>query len=161
LVPYYEARSLVSIVHADAVRDNLNGAIEIGKPIASGPGFEQGYCGASVRDIVQAAEVPQGSFTNHFRSKKAFCLEVLDRYLDLVRQNIEKTRRGDGSRRPCLHGQRRNQPQLLLRRPAGRLNRQAVEDRGNVSSERRAICSLWQVAILDSSLEPLPEHGYN
>jgi TetR/AcrR family transcriptional regulator, transcriptional repressor for nem operon len=34
--------------------------------------FEQGYCGASVRDIVQAAGVPQGSFTNHFRSKEAF-----------------------------------------------------------------------------------------
>jgi len=36
--------------------------------------LEKGYCGASVRDIIQAAEVPQGSFTNHFRSKEAFCL---------------------------------------------------------------------------------------
>jgi AcrR family transcriptional regulator len=35
--------------------------------------FEQGYCGASVRDIVQAAWVPQGSFINYFRSKEAFC----------------------------------------------------------------------------------------
>src|SRR5205823_10825992 len=42
--------------------------------------FEQGYCGASVRDIVGAAGVPQGSFTNHFRSKEAFAKEVLDRY---------------------------------------------------------------------------------
>jgi hypothetical protein len=82
-------------------------------------------------------------------------------YFDLVRQNIEKTRCGDGSRRPCLHGQRRNQPQLLLRRPAGCLNCQAVEDRGNVSPERRAICSLRQVAIRDGSLEPLPEQRHN
>src|SRR5271156_764706 len=59
--------------------------------------FEQGYCGASVRDIVQAAGVPQGSFTNHFRSKEAFCLEVLERYFDLVRQNIEKTLRNDAT----------------------------------------------------------------
>ena len=58
--------------------------------------FEQGYCGASVRDIVQAAGVPQGSFTNHFRSKEAFSLEVLERYFDLVHQNIEKTLRNDG-----------------------------------------------------------------
>ena len=59
--------------------------------------LEQGYCGASVRDIVQAAGVPQGSFTNHFRSKVAFCLEALERYFDLVRQNIEKTLRNDAT----------------------------------------------------------------
>jgi TetR/AcrR family transcriptional repressor of nem operon len=40
----------------------------------------QGFNGASVRDIVQAAGVPQGSFTNHFPSKEAFGIEVLDRY---------------------------------------------------------------------------------
>ena len=39
-----------------------------------------GYAGASVRDIVSAAGVPQGSFTNHFISKEAFCLEILDLY---------------------------------------------------------------------------------
>ena len=38
---------------------------------------ERGFAGASVRDIVQAAGVPQGSFTNHFASKEAFGLEVL------------------------------------------------------------------------------------
>jgi TetR/AcrR family transcriptional repressor of nem operon len=42
---------------------------------------ERGFAGASVRDIVQAAGVPQGSFTNHFVSKEAFGLEVIDRYL--------------------------------------------------------------------------------
>jgi AcrR family transcriptional regulator len=38
----------------------------------------RGFAGASVRDIVQAAGVPQGSFTNHFASKEAFGLEVID-----------------------------------------------------------------------------------
>jgi len=42
--------------------------------------FRAGYQGASVRDICAAAGVPQGSFTNHFRSKEAFAEEVLDRY---------------------------------------------------------------------------------
>ena len=42
--------------------------------------FRSGYQGASVRDICAAAEAPQGSFTNHFRSKEAFAREVLDRY---------------------------------------------------------------------------------
>src|ERR1700688_387298 len=59
--------------------------------------LEQGYCGASVRDIVQAAGVPQGSFTNHFRSKEAFCLEILERYFTLVRENIDKTLRNDST----------------------------------------------------------------
>ena len=39
-----------------------------------------GYQGASVRDICAAAGAPQGSFTNHFRSKEAFAREVLDCY---------------------------------------------------------------------------------
>ena len=55
----------------------------------------QGYGGASVRDIVRAAGVPQGSFTNHFTSKEAFAQEVLDLYFSLVRGNIDKTLRND------------------------------------------------------------------
>ena len=42
--------------------------------------FRSGYQGATVRDICAAASAPQGSFTNHFRSKEAFAQEVLDRY---------------------------------------------------------------------------------
>ena len=54
--------------------------------------FRSGYHGASVRDICTAARAPQGSFTNHFRSKEAFVVEVLDQYFDylkgLVRQAL-------------------------------------------------------------------------
>src|SRR6476646_7570097 len=57
--------------------------------------LSQGYSGASVRDIVRAAGVPQGSFTNHFTSKEAFAHELLDLYFSLVRGNIEKTLRND------------------------------------------------------------------
>ena len=57
--------------------------------------LSQGYAGASVRDIVRAAGVPQGSFTNHFTSKEAFAREVLDLYFSLVRGNIDKTLRND------------------------------------------------------------------
>src|SRR5258708_3063879 len=57
--------------------------------------LSQGYVGASVRDIVRAAGVPQGSFTNHFTSKEAFAQEVLDLYFSLVRSNIDKTLRND------------------------------------------------------------------
>ena len=41
------------------------------KILSAGVGVvhERGFGGASVRDIVQAAGVPQGSFTNHYVSK--------------------------------------------------------------------------------------------
>ena len=55
----------------------------------------QGFGGASVRDIVQAAGVPQGSFTNHFASKEAFGLEVLDLYFAMAQDLISKTLRND------------------------------------------------------------------
>jgi TetR/AcrR family transcriptional repressor of nem operon len=55
--------------------------------------FRSGYTGASVRDICEAAAVPLGSFTNHFRSKEAFAEEVLDRYFahlkGLVKQALD------------------------------------------------------------------------
>jgi len=55
----------------------------------------RGFGGASVRDIVQAAGVPQGSFTNHFASKEAFCLEILDLYFKDVGAMIQRTLRND------------------------------------------------------------------
>src|SRR5271170_1293374 len=57
--------------------------------------LSQGYSGASVRDIVRAAGVPQGSFTNHFSSKEAFAQEVLDRYVAMVNSKVEKTLRNE------------------------------------------------------------------
>ena len=61
---------------------------------------ERGYGAASVRDIVRAAGVPQGSFTNHWPSKEAFGLAVLDAYSSCVGQLMAGTLR-DGTR-PAL-----------------------------------------------------------
>ena len=59
----------------------------------------KGYVGAGVRDIVAAAPAPQGSFTNHFRSKEEFAREVLDLYFaDLKRLVAEVL--DDPNRRP-------------------------------------------------------------
>jgi TetR/AcrR family transcriptional repressor of nem operon len=52
--------------------------------------FQSGYQGASVRDICAAAGAPQGSFTNHFRSKEAFVEEVLDRYFADLQTVVSK-----------------------------------------------------------------------
>ncbi|WP_375785515.1 TetR family transcriptional regulator C-terminal domain-containing protein [Bradyrhizobium sp. Pha-3] len=57
--------------------------------------FRTGYHGTSVRDVTAAAGAPQGSFTNHFRSKERFASEVLDRYFaqtrSLVAQALDDT----------------------------------------------------------------------
>jgi TetR/AcrR family transcriptional repressor of nem operon len=85
-----------------------------------------GFEGSSVRDIVQAADVPQGSFTNHFASKEAFGLEVIDLYtaysdamtretlanealapLDRLRAYVDAQiamMKRDGMRGGCLYG---------------------------------------------------------
>jgi TetR/AcrR family transcriptional regulator, transcriptional repressor for nem operon len=47
--------------------------------------FQSGYNGTGIRDVVAAAEAPQGSFTNHFRSKEVFAADVLDRYFAYVK----------------------------------------------------------------------------
>lgn len=100
-------------------RDHI---LQAGRKVMS----RKGYIGASVRDIVAEASAPQGSFTNHFRSKEQFAREVLDRYFNELksvvaqtledskctpRQRIERyldimTQRlaGDGFSRGCLIG---------------------------------------------------------
>lgn len=52
---------------------------------------EKGFCATSVRDIVQAAGVPQGSFTNHFTSKEAFGMEILNLYFENSQELINET----------------------------------------------------------------------
>ena len=55
----------------------------------------RGLGASSVRDVVQAAGVPQGSFTNHFASKEAFGLEILVRYREMTDANVRATLRND------------------------------------------------------------------
>jgi TetR/AcrR family transcriptional regulator, transcriptional repressor for nem operon len=44
---------------------------------------------------LQAAGVPQGSFTNHFGSKEAFGLEIIDLYWAASCRNVDRTLRND------------------------------------------------------------------
>ena len=62
--------------------------------------FRKGYVGAGVRDIVAEAPAPQGSFTNHFRSKEEFAREVLDRYFDDLKAARRRDARTTRSRTP-------------------------------------------------------------
>lgn len=57
--------------------------------------FRTGFNGCGVRDIVAEADAPQGSFTNHFRSKEAFAAEVLDLYFEHVKAIVRETLEDD------------------------------------------------------------------
>jgi TetR/AcrR family transcriptional regulator, transcriptional repressor for nem operon len=59
----------------------------------------QGFAASGVRDITQAAGIPQGCFTNHFRSKEAFGVAVLERYYEGTEAILDATL-GDETRRP-------------------------------------------------------------
>lgn len=54
---------------------------------------ERGFAGAGVREITAAAGVPQGCFTNHFRSKEVFGIAVLDRYHERTQAIMDETLR--------------------------------------------------------------------
>jgi TetR/AcrR family transcriptional repressor of nem operon len=47
-----------------------------------------GFNGCSIQDITDAAEVPKGSFFNHFKSKELLALEVLERYGETSRMEL-------------------------------------------------------------------------
>jgi TetR/AcrR family transcriptional repressor of nem operon len=47
--------------------------------------LRHGYAASGVREIVAEAGAPQGSFTNHFRSKEGFAGDVLDLYFEHTR----------------------------------------------------------------------------
>lgn len=59
--------------------------------------YNQGYNGTGVKDIVDAAGVPKGSFYNYFDSKESFAVEALDK---LASEHLEEMRisllQGDG-----------------------------------------------------------------
>jgi TetR/AcrR family transcriptional regulator, transcriptional repressor for nem operon len=61
--------------------------------------WKTGYAATGVRDIVAEAGSPQGSFTNHFRSKEDFACEILDRYFAYL-SGVVADALGDATLRP-------------------------------------------------------------
>jgi TetR/AcrR family transcriptional repressor of nem operon len=61
--------------------------------------YSQGYLGSGIRQIMAEANAPQGSFTNHFRSKEVFAAEVLERYFGHTKMLVARAL-GDETLRP-------------------------------------------------------------
>jgi TetR/AcrR family transcriptional repressor of nem operon len=86
LMQYRCTGSMVRTSHRDKI-------LSVGMQVV----HERGFGDAGIRDIVQAAGVPQGSFTYHFESKEAFALEIIDLYFASTCAMIQDTLRNDSS----------------------------------------------------------------
>jgi TetR/AcrR family transcriptional repressor of nem operon len=60
----------------------------------------KGFNGTSVQDITEAAQVPKGSFYNHFESKELLAVEALERYWQRVLNGLSGL--GDESTPPAV-----------------------------------------------------------
>ena len=59
----------------------------------------KGYNATGLQEILSAANVPKGSFYNHFKSKEDFGLQVIDFFTEFIDQ-IYKDILGDSNREP-------------------------------------------------------------
>jgi len=51
--------------------------------------LERGYHGLGVQAVLDATEVPKGSFYHHFEDKEDFALQVVDRYMAAVHAGLD------------------------------------------------------------------------
>ena len=49
----------------------------------------QGYHGTGLQEILDAVQIPKGSFYNYFGSKEKFCSEVIQHYVDPLVKQLE------------------------------------------------------------------------
>lgn len=61
--------------------------------------LQRGYNDLGIQALLDAAEVPKGSFYHHFKSKEDFALQMIDRYMTEVHAGLDACL-GDQSRPP-------------------------------------------------------------
>lgn len=61
--------------------------------------LERGYNDLGIQALLEATDVPRGSFYHHFRDKEDFALQAVDRYMEAVHANLDACL-GDASSPP-------------------------------------------------------------
>ncbi len=104
-----------------------------------------GFGNTSVRDIVRAAGVPQGSFTNHFASKEVFGVEIIDLYFANTAEVIRQTLRNDALK-PL------DRLRAFIDTKTGRSNRNSMRDGcllGNFAAEASDNSEIIRLRLLE------------
>ncbi|MGZ8188833.1 MAG: TetR/AcrR family transcriptional regulator, partial [Methylosarcina sp.] len=51
--------------------------------------MQQGYHGTGLKEILDAVQIPKGSFYNYFDSKESFAAEVIQHYIEPFIQQLD------------------------------------------------------------------------
>jgi TetR/AcrR family transcriptional repressor of nem operon len=57
--------------------------------------LEKGFCDTGLAEVLEAAEVPKGSFYFHFKNKEDFGLQLIDSFAEVLRSGQEKAYRDE------------------------------------------------------------------
>jgi TetR/AcrR family transcriptional repressor of nem operon len=113
-----------------------------------------GYAATGVKEILDDADVPKGSFYHHFTSKEAFAKEVLELY---VRGENERVRKvfGDGKTAPLKRLRRYFDEMISVYGPTaktsgcllGNLSLEMADHSDSIQSVLHQSFSSWQTGI--------------
>jgi TetR/AcrR family transcriptional repressor of nem operon len=115
-----------------------------------------GYASTGVKEILDDADVPKGSFYHHFASKEAFAKEVLELYVRGENERAEKILR-DGKAAPLKRLRRYFEELIAVYGPTasisgcmvGNLSLEMADHSDSIQSLLHLSFSNWQTGIAD------------
>ena len=118
--------------------------------------FANGYAATGVKEILDDADVPKGSFYHYFPSKEAFAKEVLELYVRDINERAEKILR-NGKAAPLKRLRRFYEELIAVYGPtadisgcmAGNLSLEMADHSDSIQSSLRLTFSGWQTGIAD------------
>jgi len=121
-----------------------------------------GYASTGVKEILDAADVPKGSFYHYFASKEAFAKEVLGLYVRGENERAAKILR-DGKAAPLKRLRRYFEELIAIYGPTakisgcmlGSLSLEMADHSDSIQSLLRQSFSSWQSAIADTLREAI------
>ena len=113
-----------------------------------------GYASTGVKEILDDADVPKGSFYHHFASKEAFAKEVLELYVREENERAEKILR-DGKAAPLKRLRRHFEELIAVYGPtakvsgclAGNLSLEMADHSDSIQSLLHLFFSNWQTGV--------------
>ncbi len=110
--------------------------------------WEHGYHGTSVKDVVEAAGIPKGSFYAYFPSKEEFAVEALQAYANRGQALMQNTLHNDAltpKERIIRFYQKRAEDSKNSEFRLGCLNANLTQEMaGNNESIRKTTCGIMQ-----------------
>ncbi len=123
-----------------------------------------GYTATGVKELLDLAQVPKGSFYHYFPSKEAFVAELFERYSVQERERAQRIL-GDSSISPikrlrtyfeelfCVSGQRGEVTGCLV----GAMSIEVADHNSKLQAKLQSMFTVWQAAIADVLRQAIKE----